>query len=250
MVTDNLHVDQFGTTITAPKAATPADIRVKTKVKNEYATGRSVTLETILQADDGMVLTRDTANHEISANSLYEFTQDFTGVPVSLWSPETDNAILKEMVDFVHSYDLTRKVSFSWSPLVNHWPLPDLAGKTVRVYTYTNYPTVELTLNGVSKGKKNLADFEDKMMYWDIPYEADTIRADCGSAAQPVASSELTTAGSAAKIALAAHGSHCCKRKRRMPYCSANPGCGRQSRAFGEKQYNLRRFRYRNASGR
>jgi beta-galactosidase len=94
------------------------------------------------------------------------------------------------------------KGHWDWPPLINHWTLPQLEGKTVRVYTFTNQPTVELTLNGLSKGKKNLADFSDRMMYWDIPYEAGTIRADCGSADNPAASYVLTTAGPAAKIVL------------------------------------------------
>lgn len=508
IVTDKLHVDHFGTTITAPKPATSADINIKTKVKNDYGTVRSVTLETIIQSQDGAILSSKTSTREIETNGLYEFNQDFTGVSVSLWSTENptlynavsrvissdvckdslvspfgvrkiefnkdrgfllndvvtkmkgvdihhdlgclgaayyeramvrrlnilkdmginairtshnphasnlldqcdrmgflvvnecfdkfssdfyptynqdwkrdlqdfidrdknhpcviqwsvgnevandDGTRLKAMVDFVHDYEPTRKVSFSWSPhtlnsyfggdaglraqvpfmdvlninysehllervrssipdkamlmteafvyyrgngteikayyernpwldvlkydylagsfiwagfdyfgeaisgwpmhgwngcavdatgymrpvahlhksftarepmvyiavrhksiqmppttkghwdwppLVNHWTLPQLEGQTVRVYTYTNQPTVELTLNGVSKGKKNLADFDDRMIYWDIPYEAGTIRADCGSAEQPIVSYELHTAGPPAKIAL------------------------------------------------
>lgn len=510
IITDNLYVDHFGTTITTPNPVTSADILVKTRVINGYSSAQSVTLETILQSADGIELAGTASAQEIDANGQYEFTQDFSGVSVSLWSPESpamyravsrviaadvvrdsfvssfgvrkiefdkdrgfllndevtlmkgvdihhdlgclgaayyeramvrrlnilkemginairtshnphapnlldlcdrmgflvvdecfdkftsnfyptynqdwkkdckdfidrdknhpcviqwsvgnevandDGSRLKEMVDFVHDYEPTRKVSFSWSPhtlnsyfggdaglrsqvpsmdvlninysehllervrssipdkamlmteafvyyrgngteikayyennpwldvlkydylagsfiwagfdyfgeaisgwpmhgwngcavdatgymrpvaylhksfaakepmvyitvrhesiqmppttkghwdwppLVNHWTLPQLEGKTVRVYTYTNQPTVELTLNGVSRGKKNLAEFDDRMMYWDIPYEAGTIRADCGSADNPTAGYVLNTAGPAAKIALTA----------------------------------------------
>lgn len=510
VVTDNLHVDHFGTTITTPTSAPLADVRVATSVKNEYRSAMPVTLETILQDSSGNVLGRDSSVKEIGANELFVFTQDFINVPISLWSTksptmyqavsrvisagtvkdslvspfgvrkvefnkergfllndkpillkgvnmhhdlgcigsayyeramirrlnifksmginairtshnphasnlldlcdrmgflvvdeafdkfsgdffptynqdwkkdlqdfidrdknhpcvvqwsvgnevaEDDGARLKAMVDFVHSYEPTRPVSFSWSPhtvnsfldgnsnlksqlssmdvlninyaehlvervralvhnkvmlmteamayyrgqgttikayfeqnpwldvpeydylsgaflwtgidyigeavsgwpmhgwncslvdltgymrpvaylhksfvaeqpmvyiavrhkeldvppavkghwdwppLVNHWTLTDLEGETVRVYAYTNQPTVELTVNGVSKGKKNLADFTDKMIYWDLPYEPGTIRADCGSADQSVVSYQLKTAGEAAKIELTA----------------------------------------------
>ncbi|MBN1604644.1 MAG: DUF4982 domain-containing protein [Chitinispirillaceae bacterium] len=511
IITDKLHVEHFGTTITTPTAAASAAVTVKTKVKNEYGAAKSITLETVLESQDGKMLTQKTTSEQIDAGAVYEFNQEFTGVPVTLWSPETPvlynavsrviadgnckdstvspfgvrkiafdkdrgfllndkvvlmkgvnihedlgclgtayykramqrrlkllkgmgiNAIrtshnphasnlldqcdsmgflvvdeafdkfssdffpsynqdwkkdlqdfidrdknhpcvvqwsvgnevanddasrLKQMVDFVHSYEPTRKVSFSWSPhtlnsyfggdaglksqvplmdvlninysehllertrssipdkamimteafvfyrgqgttikayyernpwldvvkydylagsflwsgidyigeavsgwpmhgwngsavdltgymrpvawlhksfttkepmvylavrhdkldvppttkphwdsppIVDHWTLPaSLNGQKVKVYAFTNQPTVELTLNGVSQGKKNLADFSDKMMYWEIPYTPGTIRADYGSAENPVTSCVLTTAGPAAKIALSA----------------------------------------------
>jgi beta-galactosidase len=508
IITDKLYVDIFGITITTPKAAKSADIRVRTRVKNEYGITQPVKIETALKTKTGTLLACDTSAQEIGAGKTVEFTQNFSGVSVSLWSPESpvmytaasrvicdekvkdslespfgvrkiefnkdrgfllndnvvkmkgvnihhdlgcigtayyeramrrrlmifkdmginairtshnphasnlldlcdsmgflvineafdkfaspyypdfsrgwkkdlqdfidrdvnhpcviqwsvgnevadnDGAILKELVDFVHSYEPTRRVSFSWSPhtlnsyfggsaalksqipsmdvlninysehllekvrssipdkamvmteafvyyrgngttikafyeqnpwldvlkydylagsfiwsgidylgeaiskwpmhgwngspvdatgymkpvaylhksfsskepfvriavrhkdfkvppatkehwdlptLLDHWTLPDFQGKVVRVYTFTNQPEVELTLNGVSKGKKKLIDFKDKMMYWDISYEPGIIRADCGSAAEPLASHELHTAGPAAAIKL------------------------------------------------
>jgi beta-galactosidase len=44
------------------------------------------------------------------------------------------------------------------------------AGNTVRVSCVTNCPQAELFLNGQSLGKKQMAQFSNRIMTWDVPY--------------------------------------------------------------------------------
>ena len=73
---------------------------------------------------------------------------------------------------------------------------------TVKVATFTNCPTVELLLNGKSLGTKNLADFPDRMITWELPYQPGTLEARGISAGQAKAAHQLKTAGEPAQLRL------------------------------------------------
>lgn len=91
--------------------------------------------------------------------------------------------------------------SGNWAALVSHWNLP-AEQKTARVYTFTNAPAVRLLLNGKALGEKRLADFADRIIYWDVPNEPGTLRAVALQDGQSVAEHELKTAGKPARLQL------------------------------------------------
>lgn len=51
-------------------------------------------------------------------------------------------------------------------------------GQTVRVVCYTNEPSVTLTLNGSPVGETAKLDSATNVFYWDIPYQAGTLKAE------------------------------------------------------------------------
>jgi beta-galactosidase len=93
--------------------------------------------------------------------------------------------------------DKFRQVTFTdWSPAT-----PNQAGENVEVYS--NCDTVELFLNRKSLGSQALpADASPRK--WNVPFEPGTLRAVGKNNGVIVATDELRTAGSAAKIALSA----------------------------------------------
>jgi beta-galactosidase len=97
------------------------------------------------------------------------------------------------------------KDHWGWPKMVSHWNLPpQLAGKKVKVATFSNCDAVELLINGRSAGVKNLADFPDKMITWEVPHEAGRIEARGIKRGRVKAKHELETAGEAARIRVAA----------------------------------------------
>jgi beta-galactosidase len=89
----------------------------------------------------------------------------------------------------------------NWNALVSHWTWPkDL--KTLRVYTFTNCPSVELVLNGKSLGVKQTADFADRIIMWDVPNEPGMLQAIAKKDGASVATHELKTSGNPARIIL------------------------------------------------
>jgi beta-galactosidase len=56
----------------------------------------------------------------------------------------------------------------------SNWNWKD--GDQLRVHGFTNCEEAELFVNGRSLGKKPLADFPNRIIYWDVPYTAGTLK--------------------------------------------------------------------------
>lgn len=119
----------------------------------------------------------------------------------SFWSdkPMVHIAVLHEALKVQRPV----KAHWHWPKMVSHWTLPELKGQNVKVSTFSNCDEVELVVNGSSLGRKNLADFEDRMITWDaVPYVAGTVTAIGYKAGKKACSHELKTAGEAKRIEL------------------------------------------------
>jgi beta-galactosidase len=89
-VTDPLHVAHWGTYVTTPKAASDlATVRIRTRVQNEYAARRAVTLVSQIVNADGQVVAAAEANDRIQSGGEFEFDQTVELPKPQLWSPET-----------------------------------------------------------------------------------------------------------------------------------------------------------------
>lgn len=73
-------------------------------------------------------------------------------------------------------------------------------GQTISVNAFTNCSEVELFLNGKSMGTKKLADFQNRTISWDVPFEKGTLKAVARNNGNEVASSTLYTTGDAVVI--------------------------------------------------
>jgi len=88
-----------------------------------------------------------------------------------------------------------------WHDINTHWDYAE--GEMTAVEVYTNCEAVELFLNGESLGVKRLADFDDHIIKWAVPYQAGTLEARAADA-----SASYKTSGAAASITLEVDGSH------------------------------------------
>jgi beta-galactosidase len=71
-----------------------------------------------------------------------------------------------------------------------------LPGTPVRVIAFTNSDSVELFLNEVSLGIKTLVDAPEHALWWDVPYQPGTLRAEArDTAGKVVADAQLRTSG-------------------------------------------------------
>jgi len=88
-----------------------------------------------------------------------------------------------------------------WLGQASHWNWPARLA-TLKVFTYTNAPVVELILNGRSLGEKRLCDCADRLMVWDVPNEPGTLEALAKKDGAVVALHRLQTAGEAVRLRL------------------------------------------------
>jgi beta-galactosidase len=81
-----------------------------------------------------------------------------------------------------------------------NWPLKD--GDPVTVIAYTNCEKVELLLNGKSLGEKPLSAAQDRVLSWEVPFAAGTVRAVGKNGGKTVAAHELKTSGKPVRISM------------------------------------------------
>ena len=112
----------------------------------------------------------------------------------SLWSD-------KPMV-FIGTSDRTVKSGpenlWSHKRVVPLWNWDE--GKTIIVSAFSNCEEVELFLNNRSLGNKKMADFINRAITWDVPFEKGTLKAVAKNNGNPVAEYEIKTTGTPVKI--------------------------------------------------
>jgi hypothetical protein len=73
-------------------------------------------------------------------------------------------------------------------------------GKMISVNAFSNCEEVELFLNNRSLGNKKMAEFKNRTISWDVPFEKGTLKAVAKNNSQVVAEYELKTTGAPVKI--------------------------------------------------
>jgi hypothetical protein len=73
-------------------------------------------------------------------------------------------------------------------------------GQKISVNVFTNCQEVELFLNNKSLGIKKMADFQNRTITWEVPYQSGTIRAVARNSGKDLASFDLKTTGSPSGI--------------------------------------------------
>jgi beta-galactosidase len=102
--------------------------------------------------------------------------------------------------------------------LLPHWNWSGREGQEIPVMAYTNAEEVELLLNGQSLGRKRKGEpfvmpvgqkISDDLRFttryrvvWEVPYAPGTLKAVAYTAGRPVATTEVKTAGAAARLRL------------------------------------------------
>jgi len=73
-------------------------------------------------------------------------------------------------------------------------------GKMISVNAFSNCEEVELFLNNRSLGNKKMAEFKNRTISWDVPFEKGTLKAVAKNNGRAVAEYELKTTGAPVKI--------------------------------------------------
>jgi beta-galactosidase len=74
------------------------------------------------------------------------------------------------------------------------------AGQLISVNVFTNCEEVELYLNSQSLGTKKMADFRNRTITWEVPYQSGVLKAVARTSGRELASYEIRTAGKQAVI--------------------------------------------------
>jgi beta-galactosidase len=90
LVTNNVHVAEWGTFVTTPQvSAAAASVQVKTRVRNDGKATAKCTLATSLLDKDGKEVQTVEVSQDVAANGEYEFVQLMKVEKPNLWSVET-----------------------------------------------------------------------------------------------------------------------------------------------------------------
>jgi len=79
-----------------------------------------------------------------------------------------------------------------------HWNWDE--AKIISVNAFSNCEEVELFLNNRSLGSRKMADFRNRTISWDVPFEKGSLKAVAKNNGKAVADYELRTAGAPARI--------------------------------------------------
>ncbi|HAM97955.1 MAG TPA: glycoside hydrolase family 2 [Marinilabiliales bacterium] len=111
--TDRLHVARFGTYVTTPEITdAKATVIIKTTLKNEYKTAKTITLVSNIVDKKGTVLDTKTSTQSIAPYYPVEISQEGLIQKPKLWSPKTPNLykVLTEVVEngkVIDTYETT-----------------------------------------------------------------------------------------------------------------------------------------------
>lgn len=111
---------------------------------------------------------------------------------------ESNYLILDSRV--VENPDRPRAKTWGWPDVSSRWNYQ--SGEPVYVELYSNCEETELFLNGISLGTRHLADCEDRLMKWAVPFEAGTLKAIGRNAGKEIVSQTLESAGKPESIRL------------------------------------------------
>ncbi|QBG49219.1 glycoside hydrolase family 2 protein [Verrucomicrobia bacterium S94] len=109
------------------------------------------------------------------------------------------NYLLKDG-EVVENPENPRDKKWWWPEVSNHWNFE--AGEWVYIELYSNCEENELFLNGKSLGVRKLADHEDRLLKWIVPFEEGSLKAVGRNGGQVAAIQTLHTAAKAAEVRL------------------------------------------------
>lgn len=120
-IMDKVHIAHLGPYIATPVvSASSADVRIRTEVKNESDSSKTVTLESTILDSNGVTVTTDSEIFSISSSASHEFDQTIAVSNPNLWSIDSptlytlsqDVNVSGQVVDHVETNFGIRSISF------------------------------------------------------------------------------------------------------------------------------------------
>ncbi|MDD2635972.1 MAG: beta-galactosidase GalB, partial [Bacteroidales bacterium] len=104
--------------------------------------------------------------------------------------------------DRFYIYQAKWRPDFPMAHILPHWNWPERVGKNVPVHVYTSGDEAELFLNGKSLGKKQKGEYEYRIQWDDVIYQAGELKVKVWKNGEIWAEDVMKTASKASKIAL------------------------------------------------
>ncbi|MDZ8117876.1 sugar-binding domain-containing protein [Pontiella agarivorans] len=114
--------------------------------------------------------------------------------------PQADSNYLLKNDEVVENPENPRDKKWWWPEVSNHWNFE--VGEPVYIELYSNCEENELFLNGKSLGVRKLADHEDRLLKWIVPFEEGSLKAVGRNNGQVAAIKTLHTAAEAVAVRL------------------------------------------------
>jgi beta-galactosidase len=130
------------------------------------------------------------------------FEKPYAAFLRAVWNPDkpaVSIAVVDQSLDIDPGKDL-----WTWPMIASHWTFPQYRGRILHVQTITNCEEVELWVNGVTLGRRRLADYANNTIQWRAPWRPGSIVAKGYNGGVETAVCELKTAGQPARIELTA----------------------------------------------
>jgi beta-galactosidase len=114
----------------------------------------------------------------------------------------TDTPLVHIAVADPHYYaDRAKYGGFDWLALRSDWDWSPRFD-SLRVYTFSNQPQVELILNGKSLGTRSLRDYPQRIISWEVPNSPGVLEAVAKRDGKVVTTHILQTTGAAVRLVL------------------------------------------------
>lgn len=95
-----------------------------------------------------------------------------------------------------------KPLSVSYPHVISSWNWKSYQGNEIKIMVFTNCESIELFLNNRSLGTKKLANSNKHILYWEVPYQAGTLKAVAKTNEKKVRTYKLETTGDPYKVVL------------------------------------------------
>jgi beta-galactosidase len=146
--------------------------------------------------------------HPYSAGEFVWTGFDYLGEPTPYYECRSSYNGIIDLAGFPKDryflYQSRWRPEYPMVHILPHWNWPDRIGEVTPVHVFTSGDEVELFLNGRSLGKKKKEQYEYRLRWDDVVYEAGELKAVAYKNGKPWAEKSVTTTGAPARLLVTA----------------------------------------------
>lgn len=147
-----------------------------------------------------------TEQHPFVAGGFVWSGWDYLGEPTPYYLARSSYFGIIDLAGFkkdrFYQYQAHWRPDFPMVHILPHWTWPERTGLTTPVHVFTSGDEVELFLNGKSLGKKRKGQYEYRLRWDDVKYEAGELKAIAYKNGKIWSENSVKTAGNATKLVL------------------------------------------------
>jgi beta-galactosidase len=151
---------------------------------------------------------RSTARNPGVAGDFVWTGWDYLGEPTPYGASRSSYFGIVDLAGFkkdrFYAYQANWRPDFPMAHILPHWTWPERAGQATPVHVFTSGDEAELFLNGKTLGRKKKGEFEYRLRWDEVVYEAGELRVVAYKGGKEWARDSVKTAGAPAALALSA----------------------------------------------